>query len=158
MRRSHDSIIYIMEIPIHGNIVFISRRAPRSQNDTRQDIESEYTVFRAGGYYLDCVDWLMYAAVVCCNVMFYEEIYFFPTFSRNSSPSVFDNQTLQLSVIRARSLSPARSKLRLCSANHRAGYFSDLDCDWWSIVWAYSEQGTENGPRSFAAGRVTTTQ
>ena len=69
-----------MEIPIHGNIVFISRRAPRSQNDTRQDIESEYTVFRAGGYYFDCVDWLLYAAVVCCNVMFYEEIYFFPTF------------------------------------------------------------------------------
>ena len=48
---------------------------------------------------------------------------------------------------RARFLSPARSKLRLCSANHRAGYFSNLACDWWSIVWAYSEQGTENGPR-----------
>ena len=40
----------------------------------------------------------------------------------------------------------ARSKLRLCSANHRAGYFSNLDCDWLSIVWAYSEQSTENGP------------
>ena len=31
----------------------------------------------------------------------------------------------------------ARSKLRRCSANHRAGYFS----------WAYSEQDTENGLR-----------
>ena len=40
----------------------------------------------------------------------------------------------------------ARSKLRLCSASHRAGYFSNLDCDWLSIVWAYSEQVTENGP------------
>ena len=38
------------------------------------------------------------------------------------------------------------SKLRLCSANHRAGYFNNLACDWLSIVWAYSEQETENGP------------
>ena len=42
----------------------------------------------------------------------------------------------------------ARSKLRLCSANHRAGYFSNLACDWLSIVWAYSEQETENDPMS----------
>ena len=47
---------------------------------------------------------------------------------------------------RARFLSLARSKLRLCSAYHRAGYFSNLACDWLSIVWAYSEQETENGP------------
>ena len=39
-----------------------------------------------------------------------------------------------------------RSKLRLCSANHRAGYFSNLACDWLSIVRAYSELKTENGP------------
>ena len=51
-----------------------------------------------------------------------------------------------LSQIWARFLSLARSKLRLCSANHRAGYFSNLACDWLSIVWAYSEQETENGP------------
>ena len=44
-------------------------------------------------------------------------------------------------------LSLAQSKLRLCSANHRAGYFSNLACDWPSIVWAYSEQETENRPR-----------
>ena len=43
-------------------------------------------------------------------------------------------------------LSFARSKLRLCSANHRAGYWSNLPCDWLSIVWAYSEQETEKGP------------
>ena len=49
-------------------------------------------------------------------------------------------------VIWAHFLSLARSKLRLCSANHRAGYFSNLACDWLSIVWAYSEQETENGP------------
>ena len=46
----------------------------------------------------------------------------------------------------ARFLSLARSKLRLCSANHRPGYWSNLPCDWPSTVWAYSEQETENGP------------
>ena len=40
----------------------------------------------------------------------------------------------------------AQSKVRLCSANHRAGYFSNLACDWLSIAWAYSEQDTENRP------------
>ena len=43
-------------------------------------------------------------------------------------------------------LSLPQSKLRLCSANHRAGYFSYLACDWLSIVWGYSMQETENGP------------
>ena len=46
-------------------------------------------------------------------------------------------------------LSLARSKLRLCSANHRPGYWSNLPCDWPSTAWAYSEQKTENGPRSY---------
>ena len=46
----------------------------------------------------------------------------------------------------ARFLSLARSKLRLCSANHRPGYWSNLPCDWPSTAWAYSEQETENGP------------
>ena len=41
-----------------------------------------------------------------------------------------------------------RVSLRLCSVKHRAGYFSNLVCDWLSIVWAYSEQETENGPIS----------
>ena len=35
---------------------------------------------------------------------------------------------------RARFPSLARSKLRLCLANHRAGYFSNLTCDWLSIA------------------------
>ena len=42
----------------------------------------------------------------------------------------------------ARFLSLTQSKLSSCSANHRTGYF----CDWLSIVWAYSEQETENRP------------
>ena len=46
----------------------------------------------------------------------------------------------------ARFLSFAQSKLRLWSANHRTGYFSNLACDWLIIVGAYSEQDTENGP------------
>ena len=47
---------------------------------------------------------------------------------------------------RARFLSLAQSKLRLCSANPRPGYWSNLSCDWPSTAWAYSEQETENGP------------
>ena len=43
-------------------------------------------------------------------------------------------------------LSHAWSELRLCSANHRTGYWSNLPCDWPSTAWAYSEQETENGP------------
>ena len=35
------------------------------------------------------------------------------------------------------------SELRLCSANHRAGYFSNLACDWLSIVGTHSEQETK---------------
>ena len=53
---------------------------------------------------------------------------------------------IYIGCIWARFLSLARSKLRLCSANHRAGYFSNLAFDWLSIVWAYSENDTENGP------------
>ena len=51
------------------------------------------------------------------------------------------------SKIRARFLFLAWSKLRLCSANHRPGYWSNLPCDWQSTAWGYSEQETENGPR-----------
>ena len=52
---------------------------------------------------------------------------------------------------RACFLSLARSKLMMCSANHRAGYFSNLACDWMNIVRAYSEQETDNRPRRHLA-------
>ena len=45
---------------------------------------------------------------------------------------------------RARFLYLARSKFRLCSANHRLGYRSNLSCDWSSTAATYSEQETEN--------------
>ena len=48
-------------------------------------------------------------------------------------------------IIRARFLSPAQSKLRLCSANHRAGYLSNLTCDWLSIVWALDRKWSRSG-------------
>ena len=48
----------------------------------------------------------------------------------------------------ARFLSLPQSKLRLCSANHRPGYWSNLPCDWLSTAWAYSEEKTENRPWS----------
>ena len=57
------------------------------------------------------------------------------------------------SFIRARFLSLARSKLRLCSANHRAGYFSNLVCDWMSIVWAYSEGARDRKRAQFIIHR-----
>ena len=44
-----------------------------------------------------------------------------------------------------RFLSFARSKLRLCLANQRRGYSSNLAWDRLSIAWAYSEQQTGNG-------------
>ena len=63
---------------------------------------------------------------------------------------------LPWNVTWARFLSLAQSKLKLCSANHRAGYFSNLACDWLSRVWAYSEQETENRPRSPGLNRFDT--
>ena len=33
-------------------------------------------------------------------------------------------------------------------ASHRPGYWSNLSCDWRGTAWAYSEQETENRPRS----------
>ena len=50
-----------------------------------------------------------------------------------------------LRYTRGRFLSLARSKLRLCSANHRSGYWNNPPCHWPSTAWAYSEQETENG-------------
>ena len=53
-----------------------------------------------------------------------------------------------MSKFRACFLSLPWSKHRLCSANHRPGYWSNLPCDWPSTAWAYSEPDAENGPRS----------
>ena len=44
-------------------------------------------------------------------------------------------------------LSLAWRKLRLCLANHRPDYWSNLPCDWLSTAWAYFKQETENWPR-----------
>ena len=41
-------------------------------------------------------------------------------------------------IVWARFVSLAPIKLRLCSANHRPGYWSNLTCDWPSTAWAYS--------------------
>ena len=66
--------------------------------------------------------------------------------------------TSDICITRARFLSLTRSKLRLCSANHRAGYVSNLACDWLSIVWANSEQETENGPRTHRVNTLRSRQ
>ena len=56
-----------------------------------------------------------------------------------------------LLMVWARFLSLAQSKLRRWSANYRPGYWSNLPCDWPSIVWAYSEQETETGHGAYMA-------
>ena len=58
-------------------------------------------------------------------------------------------------VTRARSLSLVRSKLRLCSVNHRPAYWSNLPCDWPSTTWAYSEPNTKNGPSPAMVNSMT---
>ena len=66
----------------------------------------------------------------------------------NQNINVFKTRLRQcLGALRDGFLSIARSKLKLCSANHRPGYWSNLPCDWPSTAWAYSEQETENRPR-----------
>ena len=52
------------------------------------------------------------------------------------------NLTSRVNISWACFLSLAWSKLRICSANHRPGYWSNLPCDWLSTAWAYSEQDT----------------
>ena len=106
------------------------------------------------------VTWIMYGSYVgitqCRNVWAWGKV------GRNNT-GIFYHQPLTALGLRldytrrtrskpwllmpwAQFLSLARSKLRLCLANYRAGYFSNLACDWLSIVWAYSKQEKENGP------------
>ena len=49
-----------------------------------------------------------------------------------------DETSASTVMTRAPFLSRALSKLRLCSANHRPGHWSNLPCDWLSTAWAYS--------------------
>ena len=51
----------------------------------------------------------------------------------------------------ARFLSVSPSKLRLCSANHRPDYWSNLPCDQPNTTWAYSKEETENKTRCLAS-------
>ena len=70
-------------------------------------------------------------------------------------PDLFQYMFLSITVL---FLSFAGSKLKLCSANHRPGYFSNLACHWLCIVGAYSEQQTENQPWWDPVPIWTTTQ
>ena len=62
--------------------------------------------------------------------------------------------SLHTDSTRGHFLSLALGKLRLCSANYRAGYWSNLPCDWPSTAWAYSEQETENGCSTFVLNQA----
>ena len=49
----------------------------------------------------------------------------------------------------ARFLSLARGEPGLCSADHGAGYFSNLACGWLGIDWLAPGRETEGGPRTW---------
>ena len=88
--------------------------------------------------YLPLMNWVNLPLVIASDCsMFLEKRCIFTVLLKAS----------ELVVVRARFLSLAQSKLSLCSANHRPGYWSNLPCDWPSTASAYSEQDTENGPR-----------
>ena len=51
--------------------------------------------------------------------------------------------TLVLGYLQAQFKARFLSLLGVSSANHRTSYFSNLACDWLSIVWDYSKQETK---------------
>ena len=71
---------------------------------------------------------------------------YFRNKNQNLSLVHWCNANLILIEAWARFLSLSRGKLRLCSANHMPGYWSNLPCEWPSAEWAYSAQETEKGP------------
>ena len=62
-----------------------------------------------------------------CNQLFYVDVIAHPCLDLHAG--LADLVAKQASVQHL-----TQSKLRLCLANHRAGYFSNLACDWLSIV------------------------
>ena len=72
---------------------------------------------------------------------------------RASNELMLYERTLRHSIspIWARFLSLARSKVSLCSANHRPGYWSNPPGYWLSTAWAYFKQERENRPRMFCS-------
>ena len=94
-----------------------------------------------------CGNWLWFAIFIT----FIQKMTTWETENLADTQSCGTKKFMQIvcsSQFRAHFLSLAPSKLRLCSANHRAGYWSNLPCDWLSIAWAYFKQETENGPRT----------
>ena len=68
------------------------------------------------------------------------------TFSMPLSCSSLGLGSCGPTVSRARFLSCAWSKLRLCSANHRPGYWSNLPFDWPSTVWRRRGRQVSSAP------------
>ena len=65
---------------------------------------------------------------------------FYKRYSSRELKSCKINVALKQTIlIRTCFLSLARSKLRLCSTNHRPRYWSNLPSDWPSTAWTYSE-------------------
>ena len=80
---------------------------------------------------------LLVQVMAWCSMLLGKEPLTEPMFTK-----IYD--TIWPHIILACFQSLAWSKLRLCSANHRPGHWSNLPCDWPSTAWASSEQETEN--------------
>ena len=95
------------------------------------------------------VRWHIFYWIRALSIIYYQ--FHFPRVRkqrRHNPPPFIMAYVVSDCKIRVRFPSLAKSKLRLCSANHRAGYFSNLAYDWLSIVSAYSKQDIEKGLRS----------
>ena len=118
---------------------------PISQNDDRPSVWSLRTLKFSTDFIIHSRAPYSWCATYICIALIKRKT---KTFERGREVGSFLHITVCLHGSKQHCyLSLAQSKLRQCLANHRAGYFSNLACDWLSMVWAYSEQETENGPR-----------
>ena len=100
----------------------------------------------------NCISWQKYNLPLHCQIntgfiLLRERVNFHINRSITSDITHFDHDKISLGLT---SRPVFCLLLGVSSACARpitgAGYFSNLACDWLSIVWTYSEQETENGP------------
>ena len=99
---------------------------------------------------------LQYVKVLCdiFICIFFNEVWtfiiislkFFPTGPIDNKAALPGGSSNGYAQHRHQGQFSASCKLRLCSANHSPGYWSNLPCDWPSTACAYSEQETKKRP------------
>ena len=99
-------------------------------------------------FHAACTKQRCWSTMMCVRLFAHNNETLFPLSLYRTAPRCMEwNPLLNTSVrvmtcavseteTRARFMSLAQSKLRLCSANHRAGYFSNLACGWLSLLRA----------------------